>query len=191
MVIGLTGPMASGKNTVISTLKKKGFKSITMSDVIREEMDRQGIPPERSKMQDFANGIRAKEGAGAWARRCLEKAKQEGWKNWVIDGIRNPAEIDELKKDPSFVLIAIMLSENEIVKRILARKRDIDSKSASEISRELSRDWGEGEPPEGQQVGLSVRRADYYFDNSIPFDKVESEFLKLYNRILKEKNFNR
>ena len=190
MILGLTGPMASGKNTVIGALKKKGFKRITMSNVIREEMDKQGIPTERAKMQDFSNAMKKKEGGGIWARRCIEKAKKEGWKNWVIDGIRNPAEIDELKKDPSFVLIAIMLSENEIVKRILARKRDIDSKNASEIIRELHRDWGEDEPPEGQQVGLCVRRADYVFDNSIPLNKVEKEFMKLYDRIVHEKGFN-
>jgi len=186
MILGLTGPMASGKNTVIEALKKKGFKRITMSDVIRAEMDKLGIPTERSKMQDFANSVRAKEGAGAWAKRCLAKIKAEGGDEWVVDGIRNPAEIDELEKDPSFVLIAIMLSEREIVKRILARKRDIDSKDTKEIIRELLRDWGKDEPPEGQQVGLCVRRADYVFDNSIPLEKVEKEFLKLYDRILKK-----
>ncbi len=190
MIIGLTGPIASGKATIIETLKKKGFKSVTMSDVIRGEMELQGIPAERAKMQDFANSVRAKEGAGAWARRCLEKAKKEGWKDWVIDGIRNPSEIDELQKDPSFVLVAVMLSEMEIVRRILARKRDIDPTDPEEIKRRLRRDWGVNEPPEGQQVGLCVRLAEYYFDNSIPIDKVEKEFLKLYDRICKEKNFN-
>lgn len=186
MIIGLTGPMASGKATIIGVLKKKGFQSVTMSDVIKIEADQAGIPHERSQIQDFANAIRAKEGAGAWAKRCLEKAKGEGWKDWVIDGFRNPAEIDGFRKDPSFVLIAIMLSETEIVKRILARKRDIDSKDSHEIIRELLRDWGKDEPPEGQQVGLCVRRADYFFDNSIPLEKVETEFLKLYNRILEK-----
>jgi dephospho-CoA kinase len=186
MIIGLTGPMASGKATVVGILKKKDFKSVTMSDVIRGEMEIAGIPFEREKVQNFANAVRTKEGAGAWARRCLEKAKREGWKDWAIDGIRNPSEIDELKKDPSFVLIAVMLSEGEIVRRILARKRDIDPTDPEEIKRRLRRDWGVNEPPEGQQVGLCVRLSDYYFDNSIPLEKVEKEFLKLYDRLLKK-----
>ncbi len=179
MIIGLTGPMASGKATIIASMKKKGFQSVTMSDVIRGEMEALGIPAERSKMQDFANSVRAKEGAGAWARRCLEKAKKEGWGNWIIDGIRNPVEIEELRKDPGFVLVAVMLGEEEIVKRILARKRDIDPTDPEEIKKKLRRDWGVNEPPEGQQVNLCVRLADYYFDNSIPLEKVEEEFLKL------------
>jgi dephospho-CoA kinase len=183
IVIGLTGPMASGKATLVGVLKKQGFQSVTMSDVIREEMERQGIPAERTRMQDFANAVRAKEGGGAWARRCLEMAKRKGWKNWVIDGIRNPVEIEELRRDPGFVLVAVMLGEAEIVRRILARKRDIDPTDPEEIKRRLRRDWGVNEPPEGQQVNLCVRVADYFFDNSIPIEQVETEFLKLYERI--------
>ncbi|MBI5422150.1 hypothetical protein HZA44_03375 [Candidatus Peregrinibacteria bacterium] len=79
------------------------------------------------------------------------------------------------------------MGEEEIVKRILERKRDMDPTDPDEIRKRLRRDWGVNEPPEGQQVGLCVRRADYCFDNSIPMEKVEGEFLKLYDRIL-EKN---
>lgn len=189
MILGLTGPMASGKNTAIQALLKKGFKRVTMSDVIKVEADKLGIPQERARIQDFANSVRAKEGAGAWAKRCLAKIRAEGGDQWVVDGIRNPAEIDEFEADPGFILVAILLGEAEIVKRILDRKRDMDPTDPKEISKRLRRDWGVDEPPEGQQTGLCVRRADYFFDNSIPMEKVEGEFLKLYDRILDDRRF--
>ena len=50
MIIGLTGPMASGKATIIGVLKKKGFQIVTMSDVIKIEADQAGIPHERSRI---------------------------------------------------------------------------------------------------------------------------------------------
>ncbi len=189
ILIGLTGPMASGKDTVIQTLKKKGFKNVTMSAIIKLEADKAGIPHERARIQDFANSVRAKEGAGCWAKRCMDKIESDGGDHWVVDGIRNPSEVDEFKKVPSFVLIAVMLSEDEIVKRIVTRKRDIDPTDPKEIKGKLLRDWGVNEPPEGQQVGLCVRRADYYFDNSIPLEKVENNFLGLYDRINLEKGW--
>lgn len=188
MIIGLTGPMASGKNTIFKVLEKKGFQCITMSDVIRAVMEKQGLSAERSVMQDFSNSVKAKEGAGAWAKRCLDYMKEKGGKKWVIDGIRNPAEIAEFSKDPVFVLIAVLTPEKEIIRRIQARKRDIDPSDAAEIRQRLLRDWGLGEPPLGQQVGLCVRMADYFFVNAGSIDTIGKEFLNLYDRIMSEKN---
>jgi len=182
--------MASGKNTIILAMGKRGFQSITMSDVIKAEAGRLGIDvAERAKIQDFANSVRAKEGSGAWAKRCLEKIKADGGDHWIIDGIRNPVEIEELRKDPGFSLVAVMLGETEIIKRIQERKRDIDPSDPGEIKKRLYRDWGVNEPPEGQQVNLCVRLADYFFDNTIPLEMVGQEFSKLYDRMYADRIF--
>lgn len=188
MIIGLTGYLGSGKDTVISALKKAGYRDVTMSSVIREEMDRLGLSHEdRRKMQDFANATREKEGPAVWARKCLQKIRREGSGRWVIDGIRNPAEVEELRKADKFVLIAVTVPWEEIIRRILARKRDIDSMDPEEIRRRLRRESGEGEPPEGQQVKKCIDMADYSFENTMPLEKVEGEFMKLYDQIQRER----
>ncbi len=184
MLIGLTGPMASGKTTVLEVLKKLGYKYVTLSDMIREEADRRGIAQEREKLMAIGQSLREEFGAGVLAERTLNKVKQTGGDKWVVDGIRNPAEVDALRKNPDFVLIANTAPEDLIIERIFSRKRADDTLDKEAIRHKLRREMGEGEPPDGQQLGKCIEMADYVFENNMPLEKVEEEFLKLYNQIL-------
>jgi dephospho-CoA kinase len=183
MIIGLTGPMASGKSTVVDALKKDGFKHTTLSDLVREETERRGLPAERTTFQNVAQSMREKHGAGVLGKKAREKILEEGGDRWVVDGIRNPAEITELKKLPNFVLIANTAPEDLIVSRILSRKRPDDTLDEASIRTKLRREMGEGEPPEGQQVQKCIDVSDYVFENTMPMDQVETQFMKLYHSI--------
>lgn len=182
--------MASGKSTVVEALKKQGYQHITLSDAIREEADRRRIPQERENLMQVGQSLREAFGAGVLAQRAIEKAKTVGGDKWLIDGIRNPAEVTELRKNPDFVLVANTAPEDLIIKRILSRKRADDTQDETEIRKKLRREWGEGEPEDGQQVGKCIELADYVFENTMGFDDVEKEFMKLYNQILSEQSID-
>jgi len=185
MIIGLTGPMASGKSTVVEALTNKNFKHFTLSDVVREECRNQGLEVIRDNLMQVGQGMREAHGAGVLAVRALEKIKQEGDEaNWIIDGIRNPSEVLELRNHPDFVLVANTAPEDLIISRILDRKRSDDTLDEEAIRAKLRQEMGEGEPPEGQQVAKCIEMADYVFENVMPMDKVEEEFLKLYATIV-------
>lgn len=184
MIIGLTGPMASGKSTVLEVLEKMGFKQVTLSDMIREEADRRGMQQERENLMDIGQSLREEFGTGVLGKRALEKAKSAGGDKWVIDGIRNPAEVEELRKDPAFVLIANTAPEDLIIKRIFSRKRSDDTLDEDAIRKKLRREMGEGEPEDGQQVQKCIEMADYTFENTMPIEQVEEEFMKLLNQIV-------
>ncbi len=183
MIIGLTGPMASGKTTVLDALKKWGFKHVTLSDMVREEARRLGIDEKRENLMNVGQTLRRKHGTGILAKRALEKTKTAGGDKWVIDGIRNPAEIEELRKEPDVVIIANTAPEALIIERIRSRKRSDDTFDEVSIKRKLRREMGEGEPEDGQQVGKCIEMADYVFENSMPMNEVEEEFKKLYDKI--------
>lgn len=184
MIIGLTGPMASGKSTVVNALKKRNFKYYRLSDAIREECEKRGLEIERCNLMNVGQGLREEFGAGILGKRALAHIDQENHDgDWIVDGIRNPDEAEELKNHPNFVLIANTAPEDLIISRILSRKRSDDTLDENAIRLKLKREMGEGEPPEGQQVQKCIDMADYVFENTMPIDQVETEFMKLYNRI--------
>lgn len=183
MIIGLTGPMASGKSTVVAALRKWGFHLVTLSDMVREECRRRGWPEEREQLMAVGQSLREEFGAGVLGARALEKIEKEGGDKWVVDGIRNPAEVKALRANPDFILIANTAPEDLIVSRILSRKRADDTLEKEVIRRKLRREMGEGEPPDGQQVAKCMEMADYSFENTMPIDEVEPEFKKLYDQI--------
>jgi len=184
MIIGLTGPMASGKSTVVDALKNRGFRHTTLSDIVREECRNQGLEEVRDNLMKVGQGLREEFGAGVLALRALHKIEKEGDAgNWIVDGIRNPAEVLELRKHPDFVLVANTAPEDLIVSRILSRKRSDDTLDETAIRAKLRREMGEGEPPEGQQVQKCIDMADFTFENTMPMDEVEAKFMKLYDKI--------
>lgn len=188
MIIGLTGPMASGKSTTLAAMKNLGFeKQITLSDMIREECRKRNLPIERETMMNVGQSLRDEFGAGVLGKKALEYIQAQGGDMWVVDSIRNPAEVVELRKHPDFILIANTAPEDLIIKRIFSRKREDDTLDVESIKQKLRREMGEGEPPEGQQVQKCIDLADYIFENTMPMDEVEVGFKKLYEKIISEK----
>ena len=185
--IGLTGPLASGKGEVSKFLKSKGFNYISLSDMVREELRKRGLEETRDNLMMVGNSLRKDEGAGVLGKRVREKIESNSNKlNWVIDGIRNPAEIRELRKMENFFLLAVAAPKETLIKRVKERKRGSDPLSDEEIEKKLVREWGIGEPPDGQQVGACMGEADFFIMNDNSLDELHDFLDSLLTAI--EKN---
>jgi dephospho-CoA kinase len=182
MIIGLTGRIASGKGVIKDFLQEKGFKYLTLSDVVREEAAQRGIPIERSSLQELGNEVRKKEGAGSWMRRLIKKI-QPGF-DYVIDGIRNPGEVDELRKIPGFYLIAVDAPQETRFKRFLSRAKPSDPKTWEEFLEIDNRDFGE-EDPLGQQVGKCMEMGNFKLINDSILEKFQKKIEMIFNKIQK------
>ena len=159
-VIGLTGRMGSGKGEVALLLESSGFQPISLSDIVRQEAASAGAASSRKSLQDIGNLLRKKGGAGVLAARIREQIERSEEPRWVVDGIRNPTEIAELRKLPGFILWAIDTDIETIMARMAKRGRATDRLSREEILKRLQREWGENEDTLGQQVGLCMTMAD-------------------------------
>lgn len=166
LCIGLTGRMASGKGEVARLLQGRGFSYISLSDIVRREAAREGGTVDRSCMQDIGNRLRDEGGAGVLGRMVRETVLAAAGKRWVIDGIRNPAEVLELRKIDAFILIGVECSVATILARMEARGRASDACAERELQAALDREWGLGEPANGQQVGPTLALADFSIDNN-------------------------
>lgn len=177
--------MGSGKGEAVRIFERMRFEHITLSSMIREEARRRGVPEERENLMKIGNEMRTKEGAGALAVRSIEKIRKSGRQNWIIDGIRNPAEIHELKKYPDTHIVAIRAPKSFLVKRILERARGSDSMNRRKIIGEIERELGEGEPADGQQVAKCMEIADFIIENKGTLKQLERKFCDYYE-ILKK-----
>jgi dephospho-CoA kinase len=164
--IGLTGRMASGKGEVVRILKNHGLRYISLSDIVRREAAKSEPGLARGQMQDLGNRLRAEGGAGILGKMVRELIEAAGESPWVIDGIRNPAEVAELRKMARFFLIGIESNVEIILARMKERGRSTDTVSEAELRTALAREWGAGEPEGGQQVGPTMAMADFVIANN-------------------------
>src|SRR5690349_7206564 len=105
MLIGLTGRNAAGKGEVARYLQRKSFYYYSLSDAIRDEIRSRGDEPTRERLIIVGNELRQRYGSKILAERILEKIEDD--KHYVIDSIRNPAEVDAFRAAKHFKLIRI------------------------------------------------------------------------------------
>jgi dephospho-CoA kinase len=60
MIIGITGPNASGKDTVADILEEKGFIHYSLSDILREELKKSNKEEIRKNLIKIGNELRKK-----------------------------------------------------------------------------------------------------------------------------------
>ena len=138
MIIGLTSFIGAGKTTVCDCLVEKGFVFYSLSDIIREEIKKRGREITRERLQEVGNELRKKHGNAVLAKRILENLEQG--KNYVIDSIRNPAEIEELRKRKDFTLVFVDAPIDLRFKRIKARKRESDPTTLEDFKKSEQRE---------------------------------------------------
>ena len=103
MIIGTTGTLGAGKNTINDYLVKKfNFINFTCSDEIREELKKRNLEDNRDNLIRVANELREIEGNGFIGKRIAKKIIDQNIKKASIDGIRHPDEVIELKKAGNF-----------------------------------------------------------------------------------------
>ncbi|PWT93186.1 MAG: hypothetical protein C5B54_02270 [Acidobacteria bacterium] len=133
MIIGLTGKNAAGKGEVAAYLKDKSFYYYSLSDVIRDELNARNIAITRDSLIATGNELRQNFGNDVLARRILEKLDPN--RNYVIDSIRNPAEITALRKSGRFALINVEAAAEARFQRIRARARENDPQTLAEFQK--------------------------------------------------------
>ncbi|MEI6614818.1 MAG: AAA family ATPase [Chrysiogenales bacterium] len=179
----MTGLMASGKGEAVRILKNYGFQYISLSDIVRREAAKIQPAINRGQMQDLGNRLRREGGAGILGKMVRELIEAAETERWVIDGIRNPAEVMELKKMTGFVLLGIQTEVAVILARIKKRGRSTDVVAEEEILASLEREWGDGEPADGQQVGRCLAMADFTIANNGPLSELKTGLDAVLNKI--------
>src|SRR4030095_8242089 len=131
MLIGLTGRNAAGKGEVARYLQRKSFYYYSLSDVIRDEIRKRGDKPTRERLIIVGNELRQRYGSSVLAERILAKIEDD--KHYIIDSIRNPAEVSAFRAAKHFKLIRIEAPPEIRFQRIVSRHRKSDPRTFEEF----------------------------------------------------------
>ncbi|MFC2158044.1 AAA family ATPase [Acidobacteriota bacterium] len=170
--IGLTGTNASGKGEAARFFKEAGFEYCSLSDLIREEVQQRGEAETRDNLIRIGNELRENYGPDVLARRILEKIG----KKTVIDSIRNPHEIDTLRTQPDFILLAIDAPVESRYERSKFRGRNESVNTLEEFIAKEEEEITDNE--KGQQLRNCMDMADALIMNDGSLDEFYAKLEK-------------
>ena len=182
MLIGLTGRNASGKGEVAEYLQNKSFYYYSLSDVIRDEIRSRGMEITRDNLIAVGNELRQKYGSNILAERILAKIEDD--KHYIIDSIRNPAEVTAFRTAKHFKLIRIEASPEVRFKRIINRKRESDPRTLDEFI-ELENREAHGDDTSQNLVKVELM-SDHSLTNDGTLEELYPRIDDLLLRLLKE-----
>lgn len=166
IVIGLVGPIASGKGTISEYLESRGFTYYSLSNVVREETQARDLEMTRKNLQDVGNDLREKFGGAVLVDRLADRIRKKDFV--VIDGIRNPQEVYAIKEQFEGKIVTIRAQKKHRLERYLerAKVRGEDAATPASFNAIDARDLGIGESDTGQQTQACIALADFTLENN-------------------------
>jgi dCMP deaminase len=163
MIIGLTGKNGSGKTAVSEYLQNRGFEYYSLSDEIRNEIRRRGEEINRDVLIRVGNELREKLGTGILAEKIMSNL--ESGRNYVVDSIRNPHEVEALRRRPDFTLMALEADETVRFERSRKRGRESAARTLQQFIEEERRELHSNNPA-SQQLQATREMADLVVANN-------------------------
>ena len=156
----------SGKSTVVTTLKTRGFEALNLGDGVRAEAKRRNLEPSGDNLGKLMLELREKNGPGAIAALLTEPIKNSQSKVIIVDGVRSTAEIEVLKSVGSVKLLSIEATSDTRYKFLSSRGRSDDPATREKFEERDSRELGVG-------IGESIAIADEtIFNSNITLDEL-------------------
>lgn len=200
--VGATGLPGVGKGVFIELLRdclsEQGVTTryYSLSNELRAEARRRGLPVERMVLRDIGNGLREAHGAGVlslYVHRQIERdtgAEPATPFVAVIDGIRNPEEVVVLREKlgKGFCMVAVTAPIETLIERIASRARPDEPtafiKEEAAARKMILGESGKGEPSHGHNINQCIEMADVGLDNSQTLDYLHQQIQQLANDLL-------
>lgn len=182
MNIGLAGSMGSGKGESVRLLLNKGFRGIILSDFVKEELTKRGLPLTRMNLMEVGNSLRQQFGNSYLAERAKLLMKDND-QDYVIDGLRHPDEIDSLREVTGFRAVAIIASRDVSINRIRTRGRIEDGQISSSLDEIMDCEQGVNQPFYGLQLKKCIEMCEFTINGDLLLSEFIQEFSKLIEKI--------
>jgi dephospho-CoA kinase len=172
-LIGLTGTNGAGKGEVAAYFTKKGYPYFSLSDLIREELQKAGKKESRNNLIKMGNQLREKYGPDILAKRIMNIITSKA----IIDSIRNPKEIEYLKKQEKFILLAVDAPPELRYERVKKRGREESASTLQEFIKKEAEEMTNRE--KAQQLQSCMKMADYFITNDSSLEDLNKKLERL------------
>jgi len=185
LIIGLTGSFGSGCSYIAKEiLTPKGYQRIALSDILREEhRSKTGQPTEnlkRQELQEFGDEIRREHGSKYLANKAIEDIHKSPDTKWIVDSIRNPAEIGALQNYSNRFFLLGIYADRDVR---WERTKNVFDDDPREFDRLDKNDKGSNNEKHGQRVEDCFYDADVVLANNEHAEAIGNECFE----VLKEK----
>ena len=165
VIVGITGTLGAGKGTVVDYLEhEKDFAHFSVRDYLVGEMEKRGLANNRDNMVITANDLREKNSPSFIIEELYKEAQSLG-KNAVIESIRTPGEVEFLKKQGQFILLAVDADPEIRYRRIRQRKSSTDDVDYKTFLANEAREFTSTDPNK-QNLKKCIEMADLVIPNN-------------------------
>ena len=177
-IFGITGTLGAGKGTIVDYLVNRyNYTHYSVRAFITEEIVRRGLPVNRDSMVLVANDLRAKESPSYIIDQLVLKAKANN-ENCIIESIRTPGEVDSLRTNEGFRLLAVDADPEIRYSRISSRKSSTDNVSFSEFVANEQREMVSGDPNK-QNLHRCIEMSDFHLINNGSVEELFGQIEKI------------
>ncbi|PIR26538.1 MAG: hypothetical protein COV43_01350 [Deltaproteobacteria bacterium CG11_big_fil_rev_8_21_14_0_20_42_23] len=170
MIIGLTGKNGAGKGAVAEILQSLGFEYHSLSDTLRTEIKNRGLEISRDNLTRIGTELRTQHGPGVLALKMLEQLPLN--KNTIVDSVRNPFEVEALRRRKDFVLLSIEAESSIRFERIKMRARESDPVTYEAFVQQDAKE-AQSKDPNAQQLNKTHKMADASIKNEGDVDELK------------------
>ena len=159
--LGIVGRNGSGKSSVCDYLGSKGYRVVSLSDVVRHYATQQNIAHTRTNLTELANQLKAENGLTFFAEVTFNDVKSE--QLVVFDSVRHPKEIEYLSQK-GVVFIGIHADLKDCYDRIKARGKGTDFVTFDEFKKQD--EYEMSGKSRGQSIMDCLNKCEYRIENN-------------------------
>ena len=175
-VIGIVGPIGSGKDTAADYIAEKyGYRIFSFRDAVREEVEKRGLEQNRENMQKVSREMRDTKGEDVFSRMILNKIIETKCGKAIVKEIRTSGDLKPIRDHfrGSMKIIKVTATEKIRYERMKERSRTGDPFSLEEFQQQ-----------EQREEELGYTKAFNFCDFVIPNNGTKEELYKKIDEIM-------
>jgi len=134
IIIGVSGEIASGKDTVGKYMVEKyQATALRFSQPLRDMLDRLFLEQNRENMAKLSLYLRKAFGEDMFSRVILAEAEKSPSDLVVVDGIRRAPDILHLESEEHFYFIYVETSSEARYQRLIQRRQNTDDAMKTQV----------------------------------------------------------